>query len=43
VIGPRTRSTHIAFAYGDVVECAAAPRQLFARARSSLTRLDPRA
>ena len=43
----RRRSQHVAFTYGDVVETGDATiaelRQLFARARSSPTRLDPRA
>lgn len=43
----RRRTHHVAFTYGDVVECGAATitelRQLLSRARSSPTRLDPRA
>ncbi|MEA2142834.1 MAG: hypothetical protein QOI64_1264 [Solirubrobacteraceae bacterium] len=43
----RRRSQHVAFTYGDVVEAGDATiaelRQLLSRARSSPTRLDPRA
>ena len=43
----RRRSRHVAFTYGDVVETGDATvaelRQLLSRARSSPTRLDPRA
>lgn len=43
----RRRAQHVAFTYGDVVEAggetAAELRQLLSRARSSPTRLEPRA
>ena len=46
-VARRRRSQHVAFTWGDVVERPAATaaelRQLFSRARSSPTRLDPRA
>jgi hypothetical protein len=46
-VARRRRSSHIAFTWGDVVERRAATaaelRQLLSRARSSATRLEPRA